>query len=123
MKFIHIADVHLGAEPEELKGQMAINRMAKEALRDSDIFDIKTIHEREVFTKNEKGYLLNVILTGADKKDMDLYQSRTDIVVKLKNFKRNIPLPNILRDYLITSAKLEEGVLHIQFEKGEETHE
>lgn len=108
---------------EELKGQMAINRMAKEALRDSDIFDIKTIHEREVFTKNEKGYLLNVILTGADKKDMDLYQSRTDIVVKLKNFKRNIPLPNILRDYLITSAKLEEGVLHIQFEKGEETHE
>ena len=58
-----------------------------------------------------------------DKKDMDLYQSRTDIVVKLKNFKRNIPLPNILRDYLITSAKLEEGVLHIQFEKGEETHE
>ena len=97
--------------------------MAKEALRDSDIFDIKTIHEREVFTKNEKGYLLNVILTGADKKDMDLYQSRTDIVVKLKNFKRNIPLPNILRDYLITSAKLEEGVLHIQFEKGEETHE
>ena len=108
---------------EELKGQMAINRMAKEALRDSDIFDIKTIHEREVFTKNEKGYLLNVILTGADKKDMDLYQSRTDIVVKLKNFKRNIPLPNILRDYLITSAKLEKGVLHIQFEKGEETHE
>lgn len=108
---------------EELKGQMAINRMAKEALRDSDIFDIKTIHEREVFAKNEKGYLLNVILTGADKKDMDLYQSRTDIVVKLKNFKRNIPLPNILRDYLITSAKLEEGVLHIQFEKGEETHE
>ena len=79
---------------EELKGQMAINRMAKEALRDSDIFDIKTIHEREVFTKNEKGYLLNVILTGADKKDMDLYQSRTDIVVKpqvtfmiLMNFK------------------------------------
>ena len=108
---------------EELKGQMAINRMAKEALSDSDIFDIKTIHEREVFTKNEKGYLLDVILTGADKKDMDLYQSRTDIVVKLKNFKRNIPLPNILRNYLITSAKLEDGVLHIQFEKGEEADE
>ena len=108
---------------EELKGQMAINRMAKEALKDSDIFDIKIIHEREVFTKNEKGYLLDVVLPGANKKEMDLYQSRTDIVIKLKNFKRNIPLPNILRNYLITSAKLEEGVLHIQFEKGEETDE
>lgn len=108
---------------EELKGQMAINRMAKEVLKDSDIFEIKTIHEREVFTKNEKGYLLDVVLPGANKKEMDLYQSRTDIVIKLKNFKRNIPLPNILRNYLITSAKLEEGVLHIQFEKGEETDE
>lgn len=108
---------------EELKGQRAINRMAKEVLKDSNIFEIKTIHEREVFTKNEKGYLLDVVLPGANKKEMDLYQSRTDIVIKLKNFKRNIPLPNILRNYLITSAKLEEGVLHIQFEKGEETNE
>ncbi|MBQ6993162.1 MAG: ArsA family ATPase [Lachnospiraceae bacterium] len=108
---------------EELKGQMAINRMAKEVLKESDIFEIKTIHEREVFTKNEKGYLLDVALPGANKKEMDLYQSRTDIVIKLKNFKRNIPLPNILRNYLITSAKLEEGVLRIQFEKGEETDE
>ena len=108
---------------EELKGQMAINRMAKEVLKNSDIFEIKTIHEREVFTKNEKGYLLDVALPGANKKEMDLYQSRTDIVIKLKNFKRNIPLPNILRNYLITSAKLEEGVLRIQFEKGEESDE
>ena len=104
---------------EELKGQMAVKRMAKDALTDADIFDIKTIHGKEVFTQNEKGYLLDVALPGADKKEMDLYQSRTDVVMKIKNFKRNIPLPNILRSYFITSAKLEEGILHIQFEKGD----
>lgn len=108
---------------EELKGQMAVKRMAKEALTDADIFDIKTIHGKEVFTKNEKGYVLDVALPGADKKEMDLYQSRTDVVMKIKNFKRNIPLPNILRSYFITSAKLEEGILHIQFEKGDGDHE
>lgn len=108
---------------EELKGQMAVKRMAKEALTDADIFDIKTIHGKEVFTQNEKGYVLDVALPGADKKEMDLYQSRTDVVMKIKNFKRNIPLPNILRSYFITSAKLEEGILHIQFEKGDGDYE
>ena len=108
---------------EELKGQMAVKRMAKEALTAVDIFEVKTIYGKEVFTQNEKGYVLDVALPGADKKEMDLYQSRTDVVIKLKNFKRNIPLPNILRSYFITSAKLEEGILHIQFEKGDGDYE
>lgn len=108
---------------EELKGQMAVKRMAKEALTAVDIFEIKTIHGKEVFTQNEKGYVLDVALPGADKKEMDLYQSKTDVVIKIKNFKRNIPLPNILRSYFITSAKLEEGILHIQFEKGDGDYE
>lgn len=103
---------------EELKGQKAVERITNDALTDKDIFDIKTIYGREVFQKNDKGYLLDVAIPGADKKEMDLYQSGTDVVIKLKNFKRNIPLPNVIRSYMITSAKLEEGILHIQFEKG-----
>ena len=103
---------------EELKGQKAVERITNDALTDKDIFDIKTIYGREVFQKNDKGYLLDVVLPGADKKEMDLFQSGTDVVIKLKNFKRNIPLPNVIRSYMITSAKLEDGILHIQFEKG-----
>lgn len=103
---------------EELKGRKAVERITQDALTDQDVFDIKTIHGREEYQKNEKGYLLDVVLPGADKKEMDLFQSGTDVVIKLKNFKRNIPLPNVMRSYMITSAKLENGVLHIQFEKG-----
>ena len=45
-----------------------------------------------------------------------MFQSGTDVVIKLNNFKRNIPLPNALRNYVITSAKLEDKMLKIQFE-------
>ncbi|WP_276632533.1 hypothetical protein [Terrisporobacter hibernicus] len=77
------------------------------------------ITKREVYEKNESGYLLSVFIPLAKKGDLDLYQSESDVVIKLNNFKRNIPLPNILRNYLITSAKLEEGILKVQFERGE----
>lgn len=102
---------------EELKGKKAIERITDDVLIKPDIFDSKTVLGREVFQKNNKGYLLNVSLPCADKKELDLFQSGTDVIIKLKNFKRNIPLPNVLRNYVITSAKLEEGILHIQFEK------
>lgn len=100
---------------EELKGRKAIERIIEDALME-DVFCMREITGREMFQMNEKGYLLDVSLPGVDKKEMDLYQSGTDVVIKIKNFKRNIPLPNVLRGYDITSAKLEEGILHIQFE-------
>ena len=103
---------------EELKGQKAIERIVVDALSNKDVFCSKAINGRETFQQNDKGYLLAVSIPGADKKELDLYQSGSDVVIKLKNFKRNIPLPNVLRTYNITSAKLEDGVLHIQFEKG-----
>lgn len=102
---------------EELKGKKAIERITDDVLIKTDIFDSKMVLGREVFQKNSKRYLLDVSLPCADKKELDLFQSGTDVIIKLKNFKRNIPLPNVLRNYMITSAKLEEGILHIQFEK------
>ena len=60
-----------------------------------------------------------ILIPGADKKDINLYQAATDIVIKTGNFKRNIPLPNILREYVVTGAKYEDGILNIRFGKGE----
>ena len=61
---------------------------------------------------------MDVFLPCTDKSNIDLYQGNTDIVIKIGNFKRNIPLPNILRNYTVTGAKFEEEVLRIVFEKG-----
>ena len=102
---------------EELKGEENIKRIVDDVLAKSDVFKVRHITEREVFTQTEDGYLLEVNIPGADKTDIDLYQATTDIVIKTGNFKRNIPLPNALRTYVVSGAKFEEGRLCISFEK------
>ena len=52
-----------------------------------------------------------------------MYQAAADIVIKAGNFKRNIPLPNVLRRYGVSRAKYEGGKLRIWFEKGSEEDE
>jgi len=104
---------------EELRGEDNILRIVKDVLTDDDIFDTRVINDREHFEQSQDGYLLRVNIPGADKKDINLYQAATDIVIKTGNFKRNIPLPNILREYVVTGAKYEDGILNIRFGKGE----
>ena len=105
---------------EELKGEANLRRIVDDVLKKSDVFVVKHITEREAFTQTEEGYQLEVNIPGADKGDIDLYQATTDIVIKTGNFKRNIPLPNALRTYVVSGAKYEEGKLRISFEKEEE---
>ena len=103
---------------EELRGEQNIRRIVEDALSESGVFEKKIITERENFKQVETGYQLDVFLPCADKSSIDLYQTATDIVIKTGNFKRNIPLPNILRNYVVVRAKFEEGRLYIIFEKG-----
>ncbi len=108
---------------EELKGEENIKRIVDDVLAKSDVFKVRHITEREVFTQIDDGYLLEVNIPGADKTDIDLYQATTDIVIKTGNFKRNIPLPNALRTYVVSGAKFEEGRLCISFEKEDEDND
>ena len=96
-----------------------MERIAKECLNQEELFLPKVISERETYEKIEDGYLLKVCIPGAEKGDVDLYESGTDVVLKLGNFKRNIPLPNVLRNYEIVGAKLNDGKLEIRFGKEE----
>lgn len=100
---------------EELKGERAIRRIIEDVLEHSEVFASKAITEREKFTQVENGYQLEVFLPCADKDDIDLYQSATDLIIKTGNFKRNIPLPNILRSYIVAGAKFEDGILRVHF--------
>lgn len=100
---------------EELKGERAVRRIVEDVLERADVFASRTITEREKFIQTENGYQLEVFLPYASKEDIDLYQSATDLIIKTGNFKRNIPLPNILRSYTVAGAKFEEGKLRIHF--------
>ncbi len=103
---------------EELRGTENIERIVRDVLTGEDVFETGVIREREHFEQTEEGYLLKVRIPGADKNDIDLYQGATDVVIRTGNVKRNIPLPNILRDYAVSGAKFEDGVLNIRFGKG-----
>ncbi len=105
---------------EELKGEANIRRIVDGVLQREDVFEARIITERERFEATDTGYQLDVYIPGAEKDKIDLYQAASDIVIKMGNFKRNIPLPNILRTYEVAGAKYDEGILHISFEKEEE---
>ncbi len=105
---------------EELKGEENVRRIVNDVLTDDNVLRTVVVNERERFEKTDEGYSLSVYMPGADKTDIDMFQAATDIVIKTGNFKRNIPLPNILRSYMISGAKYEDGVLKIEFTKGEE---
>lgn len=106
---------------EELVGLHAVERICKDVLEDQEVFEAKMITGREAFEKNESGYLLTVELPFTDKNKLDVYQSNTDVVIKLGNFKRNIALPDVLRSYSITCARLHAGRLSVQFVREEKS--
>ncbi len=108
---------------EELKGEAAIRRIVEDVLEGEEVFRAKNITERERFRQTETGYELEVFLPNGEKEKIDLYQASADIVIKTDNFKRNIPLPNVLRRYRVSKAKYESGKLRIWFEKGCEEDE
>ncbi len=101
---------------EELQGMKAINRICLDALK-GEVFTVKEITERECFEENDRGYMLKMKVPFVEKSDISLYQSLTDVVIKIGNFKRSVPLPNVLRSYAISSAKMEQDQLILQFEK------
>lgn len=103
---------------EELRGITAVSRICEDALI-GDVFTSREISQKECFEENDKGYILKVKIPFADKSAISLYQAQTDVVIRIGNFKRNIPLPNVLRSYVITSAKMEQDELELQFEREE----
>ncbi len=105
---------------EELRGVQNVRRIVDDVLEDASVFESKTITERESFEETEDGYRLKVYIPGADKKDIDLYQAATDIVIKTGNVKRCVPLPNSLKNYIVSGAKFEDGKLNISFVRGDE---
>lgn len=98
-------------------GLASIDRICNEILIESDLFFIRAKLENEQYEKTEQGYVLNLFLPNVEKNEINLHQSGSDVIIKIGNFKRNIPIPNTLRHYEISSAKLENSILKMEFRK------
>lgn len=109
----------------EISGMKALDRLVKDVLKDKDILDVKKTIRNEEYEKTPEGYLLKVYLPFVTKSEVNLHETGSDIVIRIGNFKRSIPLPNTLRKYQVAGAKLVEDHLNISFvkEKGEPENE
>ena len=102
---------------EDINGEAAINKMNEDSFNSVDMLKVLKQSEHESFSKTENGYELLLSIPFADKKEMDLMETASELMIKVGNFKRNIPLPLTLRNYKVSQAKFEEGRLRITFEK------
>lgn len=100
----------------DINGIEGLNRIVRDSLSGENLFKVLKTTSNETFEKTEKGYKLEVYIPFANKTDFELLESGTDIIIKIGNFKRNIPIPNVIRKYTISSAKLENEKLTIIFE-------
>lgn len=99
----------------DITGMNALNRLVEDVLIDEDLFDVRVNKANEVFEKNNDGYLLTIKLPCAVKEDVMMHEAEHDLIIRIGNFKRCIPIPDILRNHSVASAKLLDGTLSIQF--------
>lgn len=101
----------------DLNGLDSLDRVCEEALNVKDLFAVKEGEPNEVYEKTENGYLLKVFLPCVQKEEIEMHENGQDLIIKIGNFKRNIPLPSSLRSYQIQSANMQGKVLAIGFER------
>ena len=68
----------------------------------------------EVKSSNGSYYLL-LRLPFANKKDLDMWVSGDELIIKYKNFKRNIALPRALASLELKEVVLKNKMLKIKF--------
>ena len=103
----------------EIAGQNALDRLMEDTLNEQNILSVMKTINNEEYVKNSEGYLLKLFIPNVNKGEILLHESSTDIVIRIGNFKRSIPLPNSLKRYQVTGAKLNGDYLNIQFIKEE----
>lgn len=116
MAFMHIPSYKIKWYEKDLNGINGLERVVEDSLSDKNLLKILKSTPNEVYKKTEKGYCLEVYIPFANKTEFDLYEVGTDLTIRIGNFKRNIPLPATIRNYNISSAKLIDQKLYIEFE-------
>ncbi len=114
--FVNIPTYKIKWYEVDINGIGGLERVVCDSLKDKELFKVLNNTQNETFEKIDDRYRLEVYIPFANKTDFDLFESGTDIIIKIGNFKRNIPIPNTIRNRSIVSAKLENEKLSIIFE-------
>jgi arsenite-transporting ATPase len=67
------------------------------------------------FVEGEGDHALRVPLPQGSADDVELFQRRDELYIRVDGYSRNLVLPAGLGDRRVTSAKVDQGWLHIDF--------
>ncbi len=99
-------------------GMEALERICGEVLEGRPVFEVQKHRGGETYEKAEDGYVLKLFVPCVSREDLEMYQSGGNLILKAGNFKRNMALPDTLRNCEITGAKQEGDALLIRFRTG-----
>lgn len=116
--FDGVPHAHLPWYETDICGLAGVERLAA-ALPDDAFFAAASPVEHERYEKTDEGWVLELALPLARKEALELYQASSDLVVRVGPLTRCIPLPNVLAGYEVGAARLNDGVLRVEFAKGE----
>lgn len=101
---------------KDINGVNGLEEVMQEAFNSEELFKVLKIAPNEIFEKIEDGYLLKIAIPFSNKEDFDLYHSGGELIIKVGNFKRNIPLPDVMIKCEVKSAKFKESNLEVLFQ-------
>lgn len=105
---------------QDINGIVTLEKVIDESLQDEHLLEVLKTSQNELFEKTDLGYQLKVVIPFVKKEDLELLETPTDLIIKLGNFKRNVPLPLVLRKYQVSGAKCEDNELVVQFKERSE---
>lgn len=115
--FSHISKYNIPWFDTDLVGIDSVAKISEGVLKDTnDLFAVKVGEQGESYEKNDKGYVMKLFLPNITKDEVTINMSGSDVIIKIGNYKRNIPIPNVLRGMDVVKASFVEEHLEIQFE-------
>lgn len=109
---------HLG---REVFGIPLLRQLGEKLYGDKDPISIFQKERAYFLEPEEESYLMGVHLPLLEKGDVSVVQFGDQLVVQVKNQRKNFFLPKFLAYYKAASARLEDGWLRVRFEKPSKT--
>ncbi len=115
--FSEVPKFYLELQDKELRTLQVLDEIADSLYGDSNPYDVLFQHEIFTTAEDEGKHILRIYLPFADKEELDLRQTDSELLIGVKNERRSFPLAKHLQGKEIISAGFEDGYLNIQFAK------
>ncbi len=101
---------------DEILGTERLGRLGEELFAEKDPVGIWFSKRPNRFVRGENGnYIVEIDLPFVSAAELNLHREKDDLIVRVGNFKRHIPLPRAIRRLKHKKAKISAGILYITF--------